>query len=51
VTEEKLLTTSRVGDGAYSFTWYDNTKNVFVAAREDDNHLGRTTLGTATGTP
>lgn len=33
-TGEKIDTTTRVGDGAYSFTWYDNTIPVFVTAYE-----------------
>ena len=31
---EKLMETSRVGDGAYSFTWYDDTEDVYVVATE-----------------
>lgn len=38
---ETVLTTSRSGNGAYSFTWYDNTVNMFAAAREDSTHMGR----------
>jgi hypothetical protein len=33
-TGEKLLSTSRSGNGAYSFTWYDNTEDVYVVAKE-----------------
>ena len=47
-TGEKVLTTTRSGDGAYSFTWYDDTENVFVSAREDGTHLGRSEQGLAT---
>jgi hypothetical protein len=43
---EKLLTTSRSGDGAFSFTWYDNTENVFISAN-DGTHVGRSTAGLA----
>lgn len=43
---QKLLTTSRVGDGAYSFTWYDNTKDVFVKAYEDATYKGISKEGT-----
>jgi hypothetical protein len=46
-TGEKLLSTSRVGDGAYSFTWYDNTEQVYTVAREDDDYLGRSANGLA----
>jgi hypothetical protein len=45
----RLLSTSRVGNGTFSFTWYDNTANVYVDAYEDTTHLGRSEPGTATG--
>lgn len=38
---ERLATTTRTGDGSYTFTWYDNTENVYVDAYEDNTHLGR----------
>lgn len=38
---EIVYQTTRVGDGAFSINWYDNTENVFVSAYEDNNHLGR----------
>lgn len=38
---ERLASTSRSGDGSYTFTWYDNTENVYVDAYEDGTHLGR----------
>jgi hypothetical protein len=44
---DRLLTTSRVGNGAYSFTWYDNTENVYVSAYETNDYIGRSGLGTA----
>jgi hypothetical protein len=44
---ETVATTSRVGNGAYSFTWYDNTEEVYVDAHEDDTHLGRSAPGLA----
>jgi hypothetical protein len=37
----KLDATTRSGNGSYSFTWYDNTENVFVVARESGTLLGR----------
>ena len=40
-TDEKVGSTSRVGNGSYSFTWYDDTINLFAEAREDATHLGR----------
>ena len=46
-TNDVLALTSRVGDGAYSFTWYDDTENVYVSAFEDNSHLGRSIPGPA----
>lgn len=46
-TGERMLETSRTGNGSYSFTWYDNTENVFVEAYEDDDYKGRSANGTA----
>jgi hypothetical protein len=40
-TDDKVAATSRVGNGSYSLTWYDNTVNVYTVAREDSTHLGR----------
>lgn len=37
---EKVLTSSRSGDGAFSFTWYDNTEELFVTA-DDGTNVGR----------
>ena len=37
---EKVLATSRSGDGAYSFTWYDDTEPLFVTA-DDGTNVGR----------
>jgi hypothetical protein len=45
---EKVLETSRAGNGAYSFTWYDNTENIFVQAYEDDGFKQRSGVTTAT---
>lgn len=39
-TGEKILSTSRVGNGAYSFTWYDNTEEVYVVATESASLRG-----------
>jgi hypothetical protein len=33
-TGEKVKSTTRSGDGAYSFTWYDNTEDMFVSAND-----------------
>lgn len=46
-TGEKVLSTTRSGNGSYSFTWYDNVDNMFVQAREDATHLGRSDSGPA----
>jgi hypothetical protein len=46
-TGELLATTSRVGNGAYSFTWYDNVEDVYVVAYEDATHAGRSADGDA----
>ena len=34
---EKVKSTSRSGDGAYSFTWYDDTEQVFTVANDGTN--------------
>lgn len=39
---ELLDSTSRTGDGSYSFTWYDNTEEVYVRAYESDLLVGQT---------
>lgn len=44
---EKVKTTTRSGDGAYSFTWYDNTETLFVTA-SDGTKVGRSTSQLAT---
>lgn len=45
---EKLMTTTRSGNGSYSFTWFDNTEDVYVDAYEDATHLGRSDADVAT---
>ena len=44
---EKVLSTTRTGNGAYSLTWYDNTETLFVEARESGILLGRSDTGVA----
>lgn len=44
---EKVLSTTRVGNGSYSFVWYDDTENLFVEARESGSLLGRSDTGVA----
>lgn len=46
-TGEVVASTTRTGDGSFSFTWYDNTENMFVEATENGTHLGRSADGTA----
>jgi hypothetical protein len=48
MTNEELAgTTSRSGNGSYSFTWYDNTETLFAEARESATLIGRSDNGTA----
>lgn len=44
---EKVLETTRSGDGAFSFTWYDNTEELYVVA-DDGVNVGRSELTLAT---
>lgn len=37
---EKIDTTTRTGDGSYSFTWYDNTIPIIVTAHESSTYKG-----------
>jgi hypothetical protein len=46
-SHEMVLSTSRVGNGSYSFTWYDNTEPIYAVCREDGTHLGRSEEGLA----
>lgn len=46
-TGDRLLSTSRIGNGAYSFTWYDNVIPLFTEARESSTLLGRSDNGVA----
>jgi hypothetical protein len=48
---EPVLESSRAGNGAFSFTWYDNTEELAVDAYEDDTHMGRSAPALATGSP
>ena len=47
---EKVLETTRSGDGAFSFTWYDNTESMYVQA-SDGTNVGRSALTLAAGSP
>ncbi len=44
---EKVLSTSRTGNGSYSVTWYDDTEDLFSEARESATLVGRSDTGTA----
>jgi len=45
---EEVQNTSRSGNGAYSLTWFDDVESVFVEAREDATHTGRSESGVGT---
>lgn len=45
-TNDCILTTTRVGDGAFSLTWYDNVTEIYCEALEDTTHYGRSVNGT-----
>lgn len=45
---EILKTTTHTGNGSYSFTWYDNTIEVYTSAYEDSTHVGRSDSTVAT---
>jgi hypothetical protein len=47
-TSEKILETSRVGNGAYSFTWYDDTELLYAEAYESTSYKGRSANALAT---
>lgn len=47
-TGEKLGSATTSAGGDFTFTWYDNTIEVFAAAAQDDNHTGRSKDGVAT---
>lgn len=47
---EKVLAATRSGDGSFSFTWYDNTEELYVVA-DDGTHVGRSALTLASGSP
>jgi len=47
-TGEVVMKTTRSGNGAYSFTWFDDTEEMYVEAYEDGTHLGRSDNDTAT---
>jgi uncharacterized protein YodC (DUF2158 family) len=44
---EKILETSRTGDGSYSVTWYDGTETLYTEAYESSTKVGRSDNGVA----
>ena len=46
-TGERVLSTTRSGNGSYTFTWVYDTDTVFVEARESGTLMGRSDNGTA----
>lgn len=50
-TGERMASTSRSGNGAYSFDWFDNTRDMIVSAWESNTVIGLSGKGTATGSP
>lgn len=46
-TKKLLATTTTAIGGTFSFVWYDDTANVYVAGREDSTHRGRSDDATA----
>ena len=47
---EAVRATSRTGDGAYSFNWFDNTEAMYVTA-DDGTNVGRSQETLAAGSP
>lgn len=46
-----LKSTTRSGNGAYSFNWWDNTENVFTACTDATGNTARSKDGVASGSP
>lgn len=44
---ELIYTTTRTGNGVYSFAWYDDMDEVYSEAYEDATHFGRSTTAAA----
>jgi hypothetical protein len=42
---EVVKTTTTTAGGVFSFTWYDNTQDVFVSCHEDATHVGTSKTG------
>lgn len=41
LNRELIYSTTRIGDGSFSFEWYDNVYPIYVEAYEDSGHFGR----------
>ena len=46
-TNQRVLTTSRTGNGSYSFNWHDDINTIYVVARESDTLKGASRVGYA----
>lgn len=46
-TGEQVISGSRVGDGSFSFTWYDDTEELYAVSRESGTLLARSDNGYA----
>jgi hypothetical protein len=45
--DERVLSTTTAAGGGYSFTWYDDTANLYATARQNSTHVGRSDTGIA----
>lgn len=43
--DEKVLSLTTGISGSFSGSWYDNTEDIYVVVREDNNHVGRSANG------
>lgn len=46
-TGERIASTTRTGDGAYSVTWYDDTEDLRVTASDASGNAGASAVGVA----
>jgi hypothetical protein len=45
--DETVLVQTQIGDGPFTFDWYDNTEDVYVLAKTNPNIIGRSLNGQA----
>ena len=45
--DENILSTTTITGGSFSTVWVDNTDTLYVVARENDTHVGRSSNGQA----